>query len=284
MNNQDKPLTSKSGTSSLLRPTFSPGLVLEDDDLNAGVTYTREFTRLMFRSLFGCGVICGLTVSGKQLCASKWQFSVSKGLALDCMGNPIELPSDVSVEYAPDCDGFDPPVWIAVCYSEKCCRPKEVTCSSSSDASPQPTRIRSGYEVKVYSKLPKCACHCPTEDDNPTPPPTDGCCDDADPDGQTGQTTQGTGAAVAAREPEPCLKVCSCFQSHYDGVCECGCNCCCVIVGKITGIPDTTPQGESILLADRTANVDYGMVRYIRPILNGYYKCCTPPQQRQQNG
>lgn len=281
--NKDKALTSTSGTSSLLRPAFSPGLLLEDDDLNAGVTYTREFTRLMFRSLFGCGVICGLTVTGKQLCASKWQFNVSKGLALDCFGNPIELKSPVSVEYTAACDALEFPVWIAVCYTEKCCRPKEVTCSSSSDASPQPTRILSGYEVKVYSKLPECACHCRTEDDNPTAQPTNGCCDDPEPDGQTDQANGAAGAVAEAATDFSDAEFCACYKPHFDGVCECGCNCCCVIVGKINDIPTTDASGETIPLDEQTASIDYGMVRYIRPILNGYFKCARPAP-RQQNG
>jgi hypothetical protein len=56
-----KPLThpENSMKGSLIRPTYSPGLLLEDDDLTAGVSYTRGLTQLLFRSLFGCGVICG---------------------------------------------------------------------------------------------------------------------------------------------------------------------------------------------------------------------------------
>jgi len=129
MNTQDQLLSKQCGTSSLLRPQFSPGLLLEDDDLNTSVSYTRELTKLMFRSLFGCGVICGLEVSGTQPCAGKLDISVAKGLALDCMGNPIELQSAVSVEYAPDCGDLQLPIWVVVCYKEKNCRPKDVACS-----------------------------------------------------------------------------------------------------------------------------------------------------------
>ena len=54
------------GSSTLVRPRFSPGLLLRDDDLKVGVDYTRELSRLMFRSLFGCGVICGLKVEASE--------------------------------------------------------------------------------------------------------------------------------------------------------------------------------------------------------------------------
>ena len=43
-------------------------MLLEDEDLNAGVSYTRDLTRILFKSLFGCGVICGLVVGAKRTC------------------------------------------------------------------------------------------------------------------------------------------------------------------------------------------------------------------------
>ena len=52
-------LSSIKGTSTLVRPKFGPGMLLQADDLDSLTTYTRELNRLMFRSLFGCGVVCG---------------------------------------------------------------------------------------------------------------------------------------------------------------------------------------------------------------------------------
>ena len=65
------------GKSTLVRPRFSTGLLLRDDDLTVGVDYTRELSRLLFQSLFGCGVVCGLRVSvtlecGKLLVTVPW--------------------------------------------------------------------------------------------------------------------------------------------------------------------------------------------------------------------
>ena len=41
------------GTSSLVRPRFEPGMLLQHDDLELMSSYTRELNRLMFRSMFG---------------------------------------------------------------------------------------------------------------------------------------------------------------------------------------------------------------------------------------
>lgn len=269
MNTQDKTLSKKCGTSSLLPPEFSPGQLLEDDDLNAGVTYTRDLSKLLFRSLFGCGVICGLKVTGAQACPGKLEITVAKGLALDCLGNPIELQKDVVIEYAPECADLQYPVWVVVCYKESCCRPKDVSCSQDDNAAPRPTRVQSGYEVRLCATLPCCACRCPGSDDKPAPPPTDGCCDDTPPPAPASASIQNT-----ALTSDGCI--CPCYLPHFNGECECGCNCCCVVVGKVTGLPTTDSKGNSIPMADRSATVDCTMVRRIRPMLNGYFQCAQP--------
>ena len=275
MNTQDKPLSKKSGTSSLLRPQFSPGLLLEDDDLNTGVSYTRDLTRLMFRSLFGCGVICGLTVTGRQTSPAKLEITVAKGLALDCMGNPIEVPSDVVIEYCHDCSDIQLPIWVVVCYKESCCRPKEVACSQDDDSAPRPTRVRSGYEVRVYGSLPACSCHCRTSDDTPPKTLTGGCCEDDEstpPDSDTPSIRYAT-TGVDAR-------ICPCYLPHFHGKCECGCNCCCVVIGKITEVQSPDPNKRLAALANGQATVDYAMVRHIRPMLNGYFMCKPERKKR----
>jgi hypothetical protein len=271
MNTQDKTLSRKCGTSSLLSPQFSPGQLLEDDDLNAAVKYARDLNKLLFGSLFGCGVICGLKVTGAQACPGKMEITVAKGLALDCMGNPIELQQDVVIEYAPECADFQFPVWVAVCFKENCCRPKEVTCSQDADAGPRPTRLQYGYEVRLYAALPDCACRCPGPDDKRAQTPTDNCCQDTQPSAAATTNMPSSGMASDSN-------ICPCYLSHFHGECECGCNCCCVLVGKITGLPTTDSQGNAIPIADRTATLDFTTVRRIRPVLNGYFQCPQPTQ------
>ena len=59
MNANNQPLARAKGTSTLVRAKFGPGMLLQHDDLEQLNVYTRELNRLMFRSLFGCGVVCG---------------------------------------------------------------------------------------------------------------------------------------------------------------------------------------------------------------------------------
>jgi hypothetical protein len=263
MNNQDKKIPTLCGLSSLQRPYYSPGQLLDDEDLNAGVTYTQELTRLLFRSLFGCGVICGLQVKPTWACEkTKWSITVTKGLALDCQGDPIELPADATMVYGPDCRKLPDELWVTICYIEKCCRPKDVTCSQSDDAQSKPTRARAGYEIRLYEAPPKCACQCPTDDTSSQAAPSDECCVEA---------PQSDVEAIANKpQTDSTSNICDCYRPHFEGECECGCNCKCVILGKIT-VPSKNSNGGAI--AHPVPTPDTKMVRRIRPLLNGYVDC-----------
>ena len=108
--------------------------------MNAGVSYTRDLNRLLLKSLFGCGVVCGLQVKAQRTCNErKLQITVPKGLALDCMGNAIEVPDTQTIEFDPECEKFPPEIWVILCYWEKPCRPKDVSCSAEEDGQSQPT-------------------------------------------------------------------------------------------------------------------------------------------------
>src|SRR5262245_22225784 len=125
----------RAGLATLQRPRFAPGLLLEDEDLTAGVDYTRNTMQLLFRSLFGCGVIWGLKVQPLLTCtASQLKLIGHRRLALECMRNPLHLPKDVVVTYDPDCKPLPEQVWVAVCYIEKCCRPRDISCSPDDDS------------------------------------------------------------------------------------------------------------------------------------------------------
>jgi hypothetical protein len=255
----------KSGLSSLQRPKFNAGQLLEDDDLNAGVIYTQQLMSILMRSLFGCGVICGLDLEAKVDC-KKLVITVHGGLALDCLGNPIQLEKTDTITLDPGCDPLPPVVWVAICSTEKCCRPKEADCSSDDAGQAQYTRIRYGYDIKVYDKIPTCACHCGPDD---TPPGTqaksDCCNDNSQTAAQQLPSTDQNPAEATAVFP------CPCFQSHFTGHCDCGCNCKCVVLGKVTP-PDPVAKDQSVWVADA------GAVRKIRPVLNGYFGCTAPPQ------
>lgn len=252
----------RSGLSSLQRPVFNAGQLLEDDDLNAGVLYTQQLMNIMMRSLFGCGVICGFKLEAKIIC-KKLEITVHCGLALDCLGNPIRLEKSETITLDPGCDSLPPAVWVVICSTEKPCRPKEADCSSDSGQTPY-TRIRYGYEIKIYDKMPSCACHC-GPDPTPTAAAPTGCC--------------GGGAATAAlqtpaeEKPADVTDVfpCPCFQAHFSGECDCCCDCRCVVLGVLAP-PGAMANDPSVWVPDT------GAVRRIRPVLAGYFGCTVPSQ------
>src|SRR4051812_8617651 len=98
MNDKLKLGECKGGLGNLVRPHFSEGLLLQDDDLTTGVNYTRDLSRLMFRTLFGCGVLCGLRVKEPTFDCGKLKVEVARGVALDCVGDPVEVPKPQTVE------------------------------------------------------------------------------------------------------------------------------------------------------------------------------------------
>ncbi len=152
----------------LERPRYSPGLILEDSDLTSAVDYTQSLSRLLFRNLFGCGVICGLLVSVEKECGLA--ITVAPGLALDGCGDPIEVPRPVTIAIdRSELEAFEsqpreerrPEFWVVLCGREKMCAPRPLVCESDEfDAVTQPTRIRALAEVSLLSERPECVCDC----------------------------------------------------------------------------------------------------------------------------
>jgi hypothetical protein len=212
-------------------------MLLHHDDLEQLNTYTRELSRLMFRSLFGCGVICGLAVKTDQKCGKVF-VTVEAGLALDCSGDPVHVPKEQRLSIDEECDPSIPsPLWVVLCGTAKCCAPRTSMCASDEDeAPPVCTRERDGFEIRIVSKLPGCICGC--RYGYPAYPETR--CKCVDPD-------------------------LACYRDHYAGKCGCnagdGCDCSC----------------ECILLArldkgrtydqDQTWMVDHSVRRFVRPVL-----------------
>src|SRR5438552_5367687 len=129
MSTNTKLFKSVTGNSSLMKPRFSPGLLLRDDDLRQGVDYTRDLSRLLFRSLFGCGVVCGLEVSTTFSCG-KLIVTVGAGVALDCTGDPVYVPEPQPIPIDPSCgDPLPTEIWVVIKRTEKCCAPRSAVCS-----------------------------------------------------------------------------------------------------------------------------------------------------------
>jgi hypothetical protein len=213
----------------LERPRYSPGLILEDKDLTAAVDYTRNLNRMLFRNLFGCGVICGLTVSTDRKCGLK--VTVKPGLALDGCGDPVELPRKVEIQLdektAESWEKDNKPFWVVLCGKEKYCAPRALVCDSDEfDHVTQQTRIRSLAEVTITRDNPKCVCGCPTRDD-------------AQIKGPNSQDLRGHPAvglpAGNDTDADPCQKE---HEERVDCAEDCGCgsacDCgCCVLLARV---------------------------------------------------
>ena len=151
-NHDSKFVQTVSGT--LERPRYSPGLILEDSDLTAAVDYTRDLNRLMFRSLFGCGVVCGLIATADEKCGLT--ITVQSGLAIAPCGDPINVSRPVTIV-------IDKPnqadYWILLRNKQRTCENRAVMCDDDDDDAPdQPTRIKDCAEISIVCDFPKCAC------------------------------------------------------------------------------------------------------------------------------
>lgn len=245
-----KPVSkSKKDYCGLQRPRYSAGLLLRDDDLGLAVDYTRDLSRLLFRSLVGCGVVCGLGVKAVEKCG-KLLVSVAKGVALDCCGNPIHVCGDLEIAQPLDC-GEPPPecFWVLLRYVEKCCAPRTAMCASEEDeaaTSSVCTRAMDGYEVMVTSNRPECVCGC-------IPP--------ADAGGRFFDCYKGQKAG----ECETCAD--GGPSSGTGGGCGCGCDdCACewVVLARVCSIKDAKYDDK---LGGIEWKVEHKYRRYVRPRL-----------------
>ncbi|HMN44652.1 MAG TPA: hypothetical protein PKE27_08775 [Povalibacter sp.] len=288
--NTKKLLAHKDGVATLVRPLYAPGLLLEDTDLTTAVDYTRNALQLAMRSLFGCGVICGLEISGKYICERRQvQIIVSAGVALDCSGNLIHVPKDVTLLYDPKCDTMKPELWVEVCYSTCESKPGSTACSEEDSLTTVNRRSRDAYAIRVWESRPKCACACPSQDTrNPDPDPNDccggvtvtttvetSCCGQE----QTATTTTTTAPPASApvgtqQQQQIPLPVCACYEDHNNGKCGCDCGGDCVLLGVLKIPSDQSEQWQ----ADRTAR------RFVRPMLLGARDCYCEQCQRWDQG
>src|SRR5260370_15797776 len=156
-------LKTQKGPSTIQRAKFGPGMLLQYEDLEQMNSSTRDLSRLLFRSFFGCGVVCGLTVSAKDNCG-KTMVTVGAGVALNCIGDPIYVPKDVTFAATDGCDPDNPPpnpLWVWLCSCTKCCAPRTPSCGcDDGDTTPACTREVDWYEIHLGTDKPRCACGC----------------------------------------------------------------------------------------------------------------------------
>jgi hypothetical protein len=241
MSKNNQPLVTETGPSTLGRAKFGPGMLLQHDDLEQLSTYTRDLNRLMFSSLFGCGVVCGLVVSATEDC-HKVTVKVEGGLALDGQGDPIDVPKLQSVEIDEQCAGEIPPsLWVVLRGTEKCCAPRTALCGGDEDESASTcTRVRDYFEIRIEGSRPGCLCGGPEPDPKkPSKEPAEQPCGCADP----GQPAQ---------------------KDHYEGKGCCGCVNCAnggcddVLLARL----DRTLDGQNPVW-----KADHSVRRFVRPVL-----------------
>jgi hypothetical protein len=234
MNKTKTTIASKKDASTLVRAVFGPGMLLQSDDLEQLNTYTRDLSRLLFRSFFGCGVVCGLLVSVAGQCGKEY-VTVQSGLALDCSGDPIYVPKDEQFALDEYCSPNLPDhLWVLLCRTQKCCAPRTSMCTCDDDgATSECTRERDCFEIRVVSTLPECICGCPEK------------------------RLQSESSCKCVNPDDPC------YKDHYAGKCGCSCedgsscDCTCVVLAELNKQDD--PQ--------EPWKVDHGVRRFIRPVL-----------------
>ena len=244
MNKTNVTLNTATGTSKLVRAKFGPGMLLQHEDLELLNTYTRDLSRLMFRSFFGCGVVCGLVVTGEEKCG-RLLITVGAGLALDCNGDPIHLPKDQQVWVGDECEEIQCHLWVVLCGTTKCCAPRTAMCASDDDEPTSPcTREWDAYEIRVMPDVPKCICKCAANESNAAEVRS------------TGTTASGD----LCRCADPTLE---CYVDHYAGKCGChcgegcDCDCNCILLAKLSD----PGEGKSNWIQDHSVR------RFIRPVL-----------------
>ena len=218
------------GMSTLERPKFGPGMLLRHDDLEQLNVYTRELSRLLFRSFFGCGVVCGLVVKTEEKC-DKVFVTVTSGVALGCSGDPIHVPKDQTLSFDDQCP--DPQLWVILCATTKCCAPRPPACASEDEESAGTcTRERDGFEIRIVRELPKCVCGCPLEYES---------------------DHESECRCVDPENP--------CYVDHYAGKCgcsageDCKCTCDCIVLARLENA------------VDDEWTVYHAARRFVRPVL-----------------
>lgn len=233
MNKTKVTVKSTKGNSTLVRARFGPGMLLHHEDLDQITSFTRELSRMMFSSFFGCGVVCGLRVKPEAK-GAKLRISVGAGLALNCSGDPVYLPNEQQIWVGDDCDDIPEKLWVVLCGTMKRCAPRAAECPSDEDEpSSVCTRERDGYEIRVLREAPKSVC------------------------GYT-EPTQWTPTPCKCVDPEL-----PCYKDHYAGECGCKCgdcsdgDCNCIILARLDKPKDN----------DHPWTVDHRVRRFIRPVL-----------------
>ncbi|QDT98539.1 hypothetical protein [Gimesia aquarii] len=167
----NEPLTRETGKSTLVKPRFGPGMLLQHEDLEAQTAYTQELSRLLLRSLLGCGVVCGLEVEephNRTTSNELINVKVKKGVALNCLGDLIHVPKDVEVSVNISDIGSRGEInlWVVLCRTTINCGTRNTMCPDDNQPKAIPTREYDGYEIGIYKKSSNDEFNCKCGDGN----------------------------------------------------------------------------------------------------------------------
>jgi hypothetical protein len=145
---------SVTGDASLIRPTFSPGLLLEDDDLTRAVDFTRALNNVLLRAMLGAGVLCGFKVHA-VLTGCCVRITIRRGVAIDCSGALIELKGDEKAAVEIACERLNEPAtfWVVISRTERSCAQRDLSCCEDDNAGATvATRLLDGYKIEVFDR------------------------------------------------------------------------------------------------------------------------------------
>jgi hypothetical protein len=134
--------------SSFERVNYFEGQLLSASDFQAEQEYFLARLRRHNRYLHGVGVVCGLKVST----ASSSEIIVQPGVAIDCYGNEIHVPTPTRVSI-PHLPGEQ---FVVLKYSEEEVAPVPIASATSDKDSEGRafTRIREGFQIEILSANP----------------------------------------------------------------------------------------------------------------------------------
>jgi hypothetical protein len=119
-------------------------MLLQHEDLEQIVDYTTGMYRLLFRTLLGPGVVCGLDVNYEK---EKKCFSIEGGVALDCDGYVVEVSKAQMISFE-DVGKLPEFGLVILKRRSKTCATRGVVCNDGEDTA-LPTREMEGFEIVV---------------------------------------------------------------------------------------------------------------------------------------
>ncbi len=235
------------GTGSLLRPLFAAGQLLQEDDLTQIVEYMRSQSRLMFRCLFGCGVMCGFDVTSRLDGSGNLRVDVTPGVAIGGQGDPIEMPDAQTIVYDPALNPIPAEMWLWISISDRSCAPRDTLTSDTTGVAGQSanSRARNAYKLTLGASCPSGLCACGEAAVQVAAPPDDRA---AVAPATNANDSQANQSAILASASDPC------YEAHYNGSSE-DCNGDSVLLAKLTFDQKGGPK------------IDYSVRRFVRPAL-----------------